>query len=112
MIPDPWNVYYARARCQARYRREEWAFTPETWYRHWVNSGVMQHRMRRVHGYCMVRLDRLEAWGPHNCIIVSRRKSLRKNNTINPHSTIKKDRNQWSEQDDVTPEHKKNRSFE
>jgi len=60
-LPHPWNVSYARARCQARYRQEEWAFTPETWYRHWQNSGVMQYRHRRVHGYCMVRLDPIEA---------------------------------------------------
>jgi len=110
-LPNPWNVYYARARCQAKYRREEWAFTPETWYRTWVNSGVMKHRMRQPHGYCMARMDKLEAWGPHNCIIVSRRKQLRK--TLNRHGMRAPiNFNPFDESDDVTPKNKQNRNFE
>ena len=109
-IPKPWGLHYARAKAQAKSRREDWAFTPETWYRHWKLSGVMQHRMRKIQGYCMVRVDRLEAWGPHNCIIVNRRQTLLKNLDRGP-TRRKIDPVEWSEQDDVTPNHKKNRSF-
>ena len=113
-LPNPWNVYYSRARSQARYRREEWAFTEDTWMRHWQNSGVMEHRHRRAHGYCMVRLDRTEAWGPHNCVIVPRRKQLGKVlwRGIKGEAGYPRDPSDWREEDDVTPKHKRNRSFE
>ena len=78
MIPSPWNIYYARARCQALFRNAYWAFTPETWYQLWVDSGVMRHRGRRIHQYRMVRMDPIEAYGPHNCIIVTNRMAFRK----------------------------------
>ena len=77
-IPSPWNIYYARARCQALYRNSFWAFTPETWYKTWVDSGVMRHKGRKIHQYRMVRMDPIEAYGPHNCIIVSNRMAYRK----------------------------------
>ena len=72
------RVKYSRAKAQAKYRREEWAFTFETWYNMWLESGVIEHRGSRPHHYCMVRLDTIEAWGPHNCIIVSRRTHMKK----------------------------------
>lgn len=78
MIPSPWNIYYARARCQALFRNAYWAFTPQSWYQLWVDSGVMRHRGRRIHQYRMVRMDPIEAYGPHNCIIVSNRMAFRK----------------------------------
>lgn len=110
-LPHPWNVRYARCVAQAKYRREEWAFTPETWMRHWENSGVMEHCTRKTYGYCMVRLDPIEAWGPHNCIIVPRRQQL--NKILDRGMTgVKRDRTKWTEQDDVTPKKKQNRSFE
>jgi hypothetical protein len=110
-IPHPWNVYYARARCQARHRREEWAFTPETWYRMWKNSGVMQYRMRQPQGYCMARMDKLEAWGPHNCVIVNRRNQLKKTLKYGPYP-LQQDMNPFTVEDDVTPKDKQDRSFE
>lgn len=78
-LPSPWNTYYARARCQALYRNSFWAFTPHTWYHMWQQSGVMQHKGRKIHQYRMVRMDPIEAYGPHNCIIVSNRMAYRKN---------------------------------
>jgi len=111
LLPHPWNVRYARCVAQAKYRREEWAFTPETWMRHWENSGVMEHCHRKSYGYCMVRLDSIEAWGPHNCIIVPRRQQL--NKILDRGMTrVRRDPEPWKEQDDVTPKHKRNRSFE
>lgn len=77
-LPAPWNIYYARARCQAIYRNNFWAFTPESWYQMWVDSGVMQHKGRKIHQYRMVRMDPTEAYGPHNCIIVTNRMAYRK----------------------------------
>lgn len=77
-IPREWCVAYARSRAQAKHRGEEWAFTLEQWYDMWQASGVAQHRGRRPHEYCMVRKDTIEAWGLHNCMIVSRRLNLRK----------------------------------
>jgi hypothetical protein len=77
-LPAPWNVYYARARCQAIFRGAFWAFTPDTWYQMWVDSGVMRHKGRKTHQYRMVRMDPIEAYGPHNCIIVSNRMHYRK----------------------------------
>jgi hypothetical protein len=110
LLPHPWNIRYARSKCQAKYRREEWAFTPETWMRHWRNSGVMQHCTRRVHGYCMVRLDPIEAWGPHNCIIVPRRQALMKILWEGPKKRASA-KIPWSESDDVTPLDRRERDF-
>tara|TARA_R100001509_G_scaffold165384_1_gene146786 strand:+ start:2605 stop:2955 length:351 start_codon:yes stop_codon:yes gene_type:complete len=72
------NKRYSMAKAQAKFRGEEWAFTDETWHKLWVDSGHIEHMGRQIHQYCMVRKDPLEAWGPHNCIIVTRRKHLRK----------------------------------
>ena len=77
-LPIPWNRHYAKHKHKASSKGQEWAFTHETWYKIWQDSGVMQYRGRRVHEYCMVRLDPIEAWGPHNCMIVTRRRWLQK----------------------------------
>jgi len=69
---------YSNTKAQAAYRGEEWAFTIETWLDMWETSGFKEHRGRQPHQYCMVRLDPIEAWGPHNCIIVARRMLLKK----------------------------------
>lgn len=77
-ISYEWRRKYSTSRSQARFRQEEWAFTLESWYTMWKESGVMQYRGNRPHQYCMVRIDEIEAWGPHNCIIVSVRNHLKK----------------------------------
>ena len=77
-IPSADRLAYARQKAQAKYRREEWAFTIDTWLAMWDQSGVKQWRGSKPHEFCMVRKDEIEAWGPHNCIIVARRKHLRK----------------------------------
>ena len=77
-LPSPWNTYYARAKCQAIYRKNFWSFTPDSWYQMWVESGVMQHKGRKTHQYRMVRMDPTEAYGPHNCIIISNRMHYKK----------------------------------
>jgi hypothetical protein len=77
-LPYETRVIYSRARSQAKYRREEWAFTLESWWEMWQDSGVWEHRGPAPHQYVMVRKDNIEAWGPHNCIIVSRRLQLKK----------------------------------
>lgn len=70
---------YSNTRAQARMRNEEWAFTLESWLEMWTASNVYEHRGNKPHQYCMVRLDTIEAWGPHNCVIVPRRTLLKKN---------------------------------
>jgi len=78
LLPHPWNVRYSRAKAQAAYFKQEWAFTPENWYKIWCDSGVMEHLGRLPHQYCMVRIDNIEAWGPHNIIIIPRRMHFKK----------------------------------
>jgi|TARA_R110000796_G_scaffold99516_2_gene207646 hypothetical protein len=73
-----WRRKHSISRAQAKLRKEEWAFTFETWFSMWDVSGVKDHRGNKPHQYCMVRLDNIEAWGPHNCIIVGRRMHLKK----------------------------------
>jgi len=77
-LPSPWNTRYARAKALAKFRGEYWNFTPETWFDMWVESGVMQWCSNRAEGYCMVKKDPIEAWGPHNAIIIPRRMLFRK----------------------------------
>lgn len=77
-IPSMERKKYSRAKAQAKFRKDEWAFTVDTWYKMWLESGVIEHRGKEPHQYCMVRLDPIEAWGPHNCIIVPRRMHLKK----------------------------------
>jgi len=77
-IKRKWVLAYSKARAQAKFQKQEWAFELETWYDLWESSGVMEHRGRKPHQYVMVRKDEIEAWGPHNCIIVSRRTQLKK----------------------------------
>lgn len=77
-IEKKWVYAYSRAAAQARFYKQEWAFTLETWYDMWDQSGVKEHRGNKPHQYVMVRKDEIEAWGPHNCIIMSRRTHLKK----------------------------------
>jgi len=77
-LPYEIRLKYSRARSQAKLRNEEWAFTLESWYTMWMESGVFHLRGNKPHHYSMVRIDEIEAWGPHNCIIVSGRTRLRK----------------------------------
>ena len=77
-IPKEYARKYSMAKAQAKYRREEWAFTQDTWLDMWQNSGVIEHMGRGIQQYCMVRKDPIEAWGPHNCVIVSRRMHQKK----------------------------------
>lgn len=85
-IPRPWNKKYSYAKSQAKHRNQEWAFTDETWYEVWEQSGVKEHMGRQPHQYCMVRKDDIEAWGPHNCIIVPRRMHLKKTAYVYVHN--------------------------
>lgn len=78
-IPGKTRAQYSRAKAQAKYRKEEWAFTLETWIEKWQSSGRWEHRGREPHHFCMVRLDTIEAWSPKNTIIVTRRVHMRKN---------------------------------
>ena len=77
-LPDVWNRRYSVRRCQAKFRREEWAFTPETYMKVWLDSGRDKQCGRGPEDYCMVRIDATEAWGPHNTMIVQRKKQLTK----------------------------------
>ena len=77
-IPYEWVKAYSVAKAQAKFQKQEWAFELETWYKLWEDSGVKEHRGNKPHQYCMVRKDPIEAWGPHNSIIISRRKGLQK----------------------------------
>ena len=77
-LEQEWNRKYAMAKAQAKFRKEEWAFDELTWFKMWKDSGHIEHMGRQVHQYCMVRKDPLEAWGPHNCIIIKRRKHFKK----------------------------------
>lgn len=77
-IDYEWRRKYSCARSQAIFHKQEWAFTLETWYTQWKESGVMEHRGNKPHQYVMVRVDPIEAWGPHNTIIVSYRLLLKK----------------------------------
>lgn len=77
-IPSEWSLRYSRAKAQAKYRKEEWAFTDVNWYEMWMNSGVAEHLGRKPEQFCMVRKDTVEAWGPHNCVIVPRRQHMKK----------------------------------
>ena len=73
-----WNKKYSMAKAQAKYRKEEWAFTDITWFELWTKSGVIEHQGRQPHQYCMVRKDPIEAWSPKNCLIIPRRMHLKK----------------------------------
>lgn len=70
---------YSRAKAQAVYRNEEWAFEFASWIQVWTDSGVFEHRGKQPHQYCMVRPDPIEAWSPANCIIIPRRMLMKKN---------------------------------
>jgi hypothetical protein len=63
----------------------EWAFTVHSFYEVWCKSGKMDQIGAGMHGYCMVRLDPIEAYGPHNCKIVPTGRLLRRNLEHNWH---------------------------
>jgi len=77
-IPALWRNRYSRMKAQAKFRRHEWAWDIDSWYKFWCDSGVKEHMGKLPHQYCMVRIDEIEAWGPHNCLIVARRKFMKK----------------------------------
>lgn len=78
-LPVPWGRRYIVKLHYARYLGQEWAFTHETWYHMWQQSGVAHLYGRTRDAYRMVRRDPVEAWGPHNCVIVSGERFLRRN---------------------------------
>ena len=78
-LPYEIRRVYSCAKAQAKFHKQEWAFSIETWWKFWEESGLWEHRGTKIHQFSMVRLDPIEAWGPHNCIIVSRRMLLKKN---------------------------------
>jgi len=78
MLPHPWNVYYGRQKAQAKLREEEFAISPAEWFNIWHESGVMQHRGRKIHQYSMVRIDQRESWSAKNCMIVRNRRQAHK----------------------------------
>lgn len=98
-LPQLWNRRYVLQRNQAKFRKEEWAYTPDTWYKKWFDSGVMEHHGRKGWQYCMVRKDPLEAWSPNNCVIITRRKHLARCLGI-MHRVF--DEHFWTDEDDVT----------
>ena len=77
-LPRPWNLRYSRAKAQAAYFKQEWAFTADNWYKVWEDCGVKEHMGRNTHQYCMVRIDNIEAWAPYNVIIIPRRMHFKK----------------------------------
>jgi hypothetical protein len=84
-IPSEWAKRYSKAQAQAKFRKEEWAFDQHTWLKMWLDSGVSEHLGRQPHNYCMSRKDPIEAWGPHNCVIIPRRMHLKKKAFVNFH---------------------------
>lgn len=78
-LPKEIAKHYSRAKAQAKFRGEEWAFTEWDWWSVWESSGVYEHRGKQPHQYCMARKDPMEAWSPANCVIIPRRQHYRKN---------------------------------
>lgn len=81
-IPVIWVRKYNVKRCYCRFKQQEWAFTLHSFYDVWKKSGLMDQISRSPKGYCMVRLDPLEAWSPRNVKIVQRGKLLVRNISI------------------------------
>jgi hypothetical protein len=80
-IPKIWVRKYNVKQCYCRYKKQEWAFTVYSFYDVWKKSGVMDKISRSPSGYCMVRLDPMEAWSPNNVKIVQRGRLLMRNIT-------------------------------
>lgn len=78
-LPKPWGRRYTRKRIYCLHLGQEWAFTHQTWYQMWCESGVMHLAGRGESQYRMVRVDPYEAWGPHNCRIVRGHRLLYRN---------------------------------
>ena len=84
-IPKEWAKRYSKAKAQAKFRREEWAFDQDTWYDMWMQSGVSEHLGSEPQNYCMTRKDPIEAWSPTNCIIIPRRQHFKKSAYVQFH---------------------------
>lgn len=75
-LPRKYNRRYARAKAQAKFRGEGWTFTDKSWYKLWQDSGHIKRIGKQADCYCMARKNLQKPWGPHNCLIVERRKHL------------------------------------
>lgn len=66
---------WGRAKCQARYRGEEWTLTFEEFYELWTEND--NHLYKGVHSedLCMTRLDLDSAWELANVEIATRQVS-------------------------------------
>tara|TARA_A100001201_G_scaffold68984_1_gene63763 strand:- start:1422 stop:1748 length:327 start_codon:yes stop_codon:yes gene_type:complete len=78
-VPVEWVARYNRKKTYCRWKKQEWAFTPQSFYAVWKQSGVMHKISRSPSGYCMVRLDPTEAWSPKNVKIIVRGRLLMRN---------------------------------
>ena len=67
---------WVRAKCQAKFRGEQWDITEEDWiYILWTDQ-LWARRGRKSQDLCLIRDDSKAAWSMDNVMIVTRRTQL------------------------------------
>lgn len=66
------------ARCQARYRSEEWHIDLDTWMEHWMEDDKYLQKGQRIDDYCFARIDFDLPWTDDNVCVIKRKEVLNK----------------------------------
>lgn len=67
---------FVRARCQARYRNEDWTITEPEWMEQVWPDHLWLRRGRHSESLCLIRDNPNGAWSMDNIMIVTRRTQL------------------------------------
>lgn len=73
------NTAFLKARCQAKYRQEEWRLTFPEYDAIW-NENEWARRGIQAHCICMSREDMSGPWSKNNVILIERSKNARRHN--------------------------------
>lgn len=63
---------YARAKCQADFRYEDWHLTWKDWCEFWPNETIWAMRGRSANSLCLTRRDPEKPWDRKNCCLLPR----------------------------------------
>jgi hypothetical protein len=86
----PLRRAYSVARCQARFRNEQFDLTWDQWLQLWLGNGNYLNKGRGSRNYSLVRLDKYAAWQFDNVEICLRSIDLSRTASTLPRRPRKK----------------------
>ena len=80
------HLPYLRSRSQCAYRGEEFELSFEDWCELWPTPELWRQRGRHSEDLTMTRIDPELPWNINNCVVMTRREQISRQNTRNMES--------------------------